>query len=114
MDDGLDVNKIDFLIGSIIALFFNYLMIRFFKITINSEGIRGYNFWGKYYFIEWESITETKHIRVVGLKYLRVFSKSIKRPLWVPLFLNNMEKFKKDIQEFVPENNPMSLFFNLN
>ena len=111
IDDGLDVNKIAFLIGSIIALFFNYLMIRFFKITINSEGIKGYDCWGIIHFIEWERIVDVKPIRIFGLKYIRALNKET-RPLWLPLFLSDMNKFKEEIQKRVPQNNPLNLFFS--
>jgi hypothetical protein len=111
IDDGLDFNRIFFLVGSIIALFFTYLMIRIYKITIRSEGIRGYDCWGIFHFIEWEMITDVKPIRILGLKYIRALNKET-RPLWLPLFLSDMNKFKEEIQKKVPQNNPLYLFFN--
>ena len=109
--DGFDINIEAFFVGSAFVLIFTFVLIRYFKITITNTGIKGYGFWGKYHSIEWEDIVDVKPLRIIGLKYIRVFNTRTKRPLWLPLFLSDMNRFKEEIQAIVPHNNPMNLFF---
>jgi hypothetical protein len=96
IDDGLDINIESFLVASLCALLFNYVLIRSFKITITDENMRSYDFWGKSHSIEWDSIVDVKPIQIAWLKYVRVIKTSTSRPLWEPIFFNDMYKFKRE------------------
>ena len=111
IDDGFAFNTMDVLAGAAISLLCTYVMIRFYKITIQRDGIRGYDCWGIFHFIEWEMIVDVKPIRILGLKYIRAYNRE-RRPLWLPLFLSNFGEFKEEIQKNVPKNNPLYSAFN--
>ena len=65
----------------------------YFQVYVSPDGLRCFDFWGKYRFVRWDEITRQAPINVLGLKYLRVFGSSLRRPLWVPLFLQQDEMF---------------------
>jgi hypothetical protein len=78
------------------------------KMKVSSEGISGNTFWGiKSTFVAWDDIETVKHIRLFGARWLRLFCKSVKRPLWIPLFLKNMSEFQKLVIHYSKEGNPI-------
>jgi hypothetical protein len=109
--DGFQINLIAFAVASVGMVLLNFVATGYFKITISSSGMKGYNFWGYYRFAEWDSIVEIKPIKFIGLRYLRVFHERGKWPLWLPLFLVDMEGFKSEIKKVTSPSNPLNLFF---
>jgi hypothetical protein len=73
-------------------LFLN-LMKLIFPITIFHNGIKCYNYIGLYHFVEWHQITKVYRQSVEGYLYVFVETKNLKRPLTIPLYLENMEDF---------------------
>ena len=112
IDDGLDVNVVAFLISSMFAALMTYMAVRYFKVIITDDYLRGYDFWGKYHSAEWNSIININPIQIAGLKYVRVESTKIKRPLWIPLFLNDMSGFKSEANKRLDTGNPLKMFLD--
>jgi len=76
------------------VLLYILTIIIYYKVTLTEDGIKGFNFWGKYRFVQWNEINNVKFINFCGLKFLRVFSKNERLSLWIPLFLKDMNDFK--------------------
>ena len=96
------------MISLIIAALAVSALTTFFKVKVSQEGISGSTFWGvKHIYITWNDIKRVKPIRLFGLRWLRLFCKSIKRPLWIPLFLKNMSEFQKLVMQYSDEGNPI-------
>jgi len=112
ISDGLNVDIEAFIFAFIYITIATYICIRYFKITITDEYLRGYDFWGKYHSVEWNNIISIKPIRIAGLKYVRVESKTLRRPLWVPLFLNDMCSFKAEVNKRLADGNPLKTFLD--
>jgi hypothetical protein len=75
-------------------------IILYFRVYISPAGIKSHNFWGKYYFVEWSSITAIKLYQILGFKYLLVSSTQAPKTLWVPLFLADMLRFRRLVCEY--------------
>ena len=67
--------------------------IAYFKIYVGKNGIKCYDFWGSYHYVEWPQVREIRPIRLLGLKYLRVYAEGFPRPLWVALDLAEIDRF---------------------
>ena len=83
------------------------------KVTISLDGITGSTFWGiKSTFVPWDDIDRVKPISLFGTRWLRLFGKSLKRPLWIPLFLKNMSEFQKHVMHCSKEGNPIRKYID--
>ena len=109
IDDGLEINWEAFIFATALMLLINLFLILYYKITINSNSLKGYDVWGIYHTIEWNTIVEVKPIRIAWLKFVKVVN-TTNRPLWLPLFLNDMNLFIDKVETIVPKENPLRIF----
>jgi len=107
IDDGLDINWEAFIFASVLIIPTAWLFNNYYKITLKDTSIKGYDFFGIYHTVELNEITEIKPIRVAWLKFVRVFSPKLKRPLWIPLFLKDMNLFIDEIENKSEKTNPL-------
>jgi len=97
-----------YLLGCLAVAYAVSALLSFCKVQVSQDGISGFNFWGgitRRAFVRWDEIEEVRPIRFFGLRYLRLFCKSIKKPLWIPLFLNNVNEFQKLVIQYSNEGN---------
>jgi membrane associated rhomboid family serine protease len=92
---------------SCFILIYSLVAIYLYPITIKAQGIRGYNFWGVYSFVAWEEIDRIEPYKSFGLWYLRLFFHNSYAPIWLPLFLQQQEKFNQTIIKFTAPDNPL-------
>ena len=69
-------------------------------VYISPRGIKAYDFWVTYYFVEWSSITAVRRFDLLGLKYLLVSSTQSPKTLWVPLFLAELHRFRQLVSKY--------------
>jgi hypothetical protein len=69
-------------------------------VYISSRGIKAYDSWVRYYFVEWSSITAVRRFNLLGLKYLLVSSTQSPKTLWVPLFLAELHRFRQLVSNY--------------
>lgn len=102
-------------ISTLIAdIFLNFICAAYFKVKLKPSGISCFNFWGIYSFVLWDEVREVKTFNLLGLKYLRVFFRNSRIPLWVPLFIKNRKDFSAALCEFAPVSNSLRLAFEQN
>jgi hypothetical protein len=65
----------------------------YFKIYVSDQGIKCPDAWCRYQFAKWNDITRVAPFNVLGLRYFRLFTPQLRRPLWLPLFLSNRQVF---------------------
>ncbi|MCF6236298.1 MAG: hypothetical protein L3J70_08005 [Gammaproteobacteria bacterium] len=105
--DGLNVDVKAYFFSAILPAIGTFAMIRYFKIIVTKEGVSSYDFWGRSRFVEWNNITQINPVRIIGLKYIRVVYSTGKQPLWMPLFLDDVILFKKEVKKRVESSNPL-------
>jgi hypothetical protein len=76
------------------------IIFHYCVVYISPRGIKAYDFWVKYYFVEWSSITAVRPFNLLGLKYLLVSSTQSPKTLWVPLFLAELHRFKQLVSKY--------------
>ena len=85
-------------------------LIFYYRASINLQGLRCSNSWGKLYFTEWSTITGARSyggIWTLGLKFLLISTTQFSSALWLPLFLNDMPRFKQMVSDYAGRSNPL-------
>jgi hypothetical protein len=99
-------------ISALIAdILLDFICAAYFKVKLNPRGISCFNFWGIYSFVLWDEMRDAKIFNLFGLKYVRVFFRNSRIPLWVPLFIKNREGFSAALCEFAPTSNMLRQAF---
>lgn len=76
-------------IGRVYARWF----VSSYKVFVSSSAIQCKDFWLENHTVSWSSITHVRPTMFCGLKFLRVWSSEIPRPIWVPTCLIDMSRF---------------------
>ncbi len=108
--------------------FFSSLMLaRLNPVAFSNGGIYGYTLRGKKFFfpwedipwedipwedipwedIPWEDILQARRFRFLNLRWLRIYSKTSKNVLWLPLFQSRPVEFLHEIGKFAPPDSPI-------
>jgi len=110
IDEGLDITWKPFVFGIIVMMPAAWIFTIYYDITLQDNSIKGYDVYGFYHIVEIDKITDIKPIQIAWLKYVRVLSPELKRPLWIPLFLNDMNLFIDEIEKKSEKNNSLRIF----
>lgn len=97
-----------FLLNLILIIALNF----YYRVSINSQGIKCSDFWGKLCFAEWSTITSARFYGgfwTLGLKFVLVSTTKLSKSLWLPLFLSNMPQFQHLASEYAGINNPLTI-----
>jgi hypothetical protein len=88
--------------------FFSSLMLaRLNPVAFSNGGIYGYTLRGKKFFFPWEDILQARRFRFLNLRWLRIYSKTSKNVLWLPLFQSRPVEFLHEIGKFAPPDSPI-------
>lgn len=93
------------LAGEAAALVWTVPCVMYFTIRVSPAGLYGFDFWGRYHEVAWDSITRAVPVNFLGLKFLRVFAPQLRRPLWLPLFLNGQDRFMQMVRTYAGPKN---------
>ncbi|HEY9795749.1 MAG TPA: hypothetical protein V6D30_08915 [Leptolyngbyaceae cyanobacterium] len=86
---------------ALINVVWTAIIFHYFMISISPKGIKAYDFLGRYYFVDWSSITGVRRFTYrLGLKYLLVSSTQSPKTLWVPLFLAERHRFGQLVSKY--------------
>jgi len=90
------------------ASFLWALMIkRFFPLSVSPDGICGHSFWGRQCFIRWPDFAVIRRFNLVNLPYLRIYSRTDKKVIWLPMFQSRPAEFREAILKVAPPASPI-------
>ena len=89
------------------SIFWAYLLHIVFPTRISSEGVAAYSVWGTRRFIAWQQIAMVCPIRILNLRYLRLYSSTDRRVTWLPLFSADPDAFHAALHETLPSDSPI-------
>lgn len=92
-------------VGCGLGLTIPVLMMR---LTVSNQGIRSFDMLGRWHWVEWSAIEEVWPRRFVGLDYLVVRAEGLPRPIWIPLVLVDMPKFREAVTREAGPENPLT------
>lgn len=87
----------------IIAFTSQAVLIRLQKITVSADVLRCADFWGHYHTIETDSIHSVSPVGFGVFRFLKLHNSTTATPLWLPLFLANMDRFWAFVGKHVNE-----------
>jgi hypothetical protein len=90
---------------------FSAAVVWLFPVYVSSRGIRSYTIWGNYDDIAWECIDRVRSINLLGMRYVRLYSTSIRRPIWIPLYLSRMKEFVAEVNAHTSIEHPLNKYF---
>lgn len=84
--------------------------IAYYTITVRPDGIYGYSTGIRYHDQPWSDIAAIRPINCAGLKYIRLYSKTTSKVMWIPFFLTDFNRFLELAIEFTDSDNPLNQF----
>jgi len=85
-------------------------LVFYYRVSVNSRGIKCTNFWGKLHFVEWSTIRGARFYSgflTSGFKFILVSSTKLSQDLWLPLLLNDMSDFEQLVSKYAGTKNPL-------
>lgn len=82
-----------------------------FPSGFSAAGIYGCSFWCSRLFIEWSDVAKIKSLRLLNLRYLRIYSASNRKVIWLPLFQSHSLEFENEIRKCAPPNHLILNYF---
>ncbi|MCA8963179.1 MAG: hypothetical protein KDC38_21805, partial [Planctomycetes bacterium] len=79
-------------LSSIACIPLTWFLTLFFKVYASEQGIRCFDFWGRYHRTPWSAITGERPINLLGLRYLRIDAQD-RVTIWLPLYLHRQSAF---------------------
>lgn len=86
---------------------FGKLVALVFPVKIFQNGLRCYDGTCRYRTIAWDRIHSVYEVNLFGLRYLLVEGDDLSRPLTVPLWLENMPKFRTEVEKLAGKDNSL-------
>lgn len=85
-----------------------YVGAAYFKITVNATTLRCYDLFARYQTINWTEITETEVVTTHGMPYIYVYADRLNRPLTIPIWLEDLDHFRRHVQRYAGTDNPLT------
>ena len=79
--------------------------------SLSADGVRAHSVFGVRRSIRWEDIAAVRPFSLLGLKYLRLYSKLGGSPLWLFLQPARKPEFKRTMLALAPADNPIRAYF---
>jgi hypothetical protein len=78
-----------------------------FPDAISPEGVYGHGFWGQRQFVRWEDITAVRPLRILSLRWLRVYSRTDNKTTWLGLSHSRAIEYYQEIKRLAPSDSPI-------
>jgi hypothetical protein len=109
--DGLHVNiaalALGLVGGIVVGALLTAAFVAYFKLYVNSLGLRCFDFWGLYHDAAWSDIVLAKPFSFLGVRFLRTFRAKTRLALWVPVSLADFRGFREFVCGHVDASNPL-------
>lgn len=85
-------------------------LVFYYRVSVNSRGIKCTTFWGNLHFVEWSTIRGARFYSgflTSGLKFILISTTKVSQDLWLPLLLNDMSHFEQLVSKYAGTKNPL-------
>lgn len=79
------------------------------KTYLSSEGLRGYDGFGSYSFVPWNSVEYLGQMNLFGMRYFRIKSPNKGRAIVIPVHTFNKREFVTIVAQHLGEEHPFTL-----
>jgi hypothetical protein len=94
---------------AVLAPVVTFLLVLFFPVSVAAWGLRAFDAWGWYHNVQWSEITAVRPLNLCGLRYLRLDSGKDRRPIWLPIFLSDLGRFRSVVLQHAGTTNPLTV-----
>lgn len=94
-------------LAAVIALLF-WGAVRVFPVKLTPSAIRCYDTAGLYQTVHWADVESVELIASHGLRYLQVAAINLRRPITVPLWLEDMPGFLQAVERYAGQHHPLT------
>lgn len=98
--------------GAVAGAVLTRIACRLLRIQVHTDGMTLQNEWGFQHNVTWDAIREIRPFNLGGLKYVRIYSTTTSRTLWLPLFLNDRQQFVSLVTQYAESTNPLVCFLS--
>jgi|GEM_PF-6816088 len=95
------------LLGGTVVLFCCWQW-NLFPVYVSDLGVRCPNTWGMYQFVVRREVTNVKPIKLLGLRYFRVYGNARRRPVWLPCFMAKPKLFWPYLLSLLERDSPLA------
>ena len=93
--------------GAIVGVVVTLLLLPLLKVRLTSHGVEARDSFCRKRHVLWENISDARLFNLAGIKYVRVFEKGSKYPLWVSLALQEKQQFLELLSKIEPNSGIM-------
>jgi len=94
-------------IAAVLAFLF-WGAARLFPVKLTAVAIRCYDTAGLYQTVRWADVQNVEPISPYGLRYLQLSAKHLRRPVTVPLWLEDMPRFLQAVERYAGQDHPLT------
>ena len=88
--------------GAIVGIVVTLLVLPLLKVRLTSHGVEARDSFCRKRLVLWENIRDVRLFNLAGIRYVRVFEKGSKYPLWVGLALREKQQFLELLSKIEP------------
>jgi hypothetical protein len=92
----------------LLSLVITPLAVWGYPVYVYPDRLTAYNFWGVYSSPAWDGITAARTLNLGVVSLVRVYTEETWLTLWVPLFLDDLDRFTELVRDFAGDGNPLS------
>ena len=96
--------------GLILSLLGAFFFCVAFPQEISTMGVAGHSVWGFKRFIEWGQISQARPIRILNLRWLRLYSSANGKVTYLALFLADWESVREEVRREAPADCPIHTY----
>lgn len=82
--------------------------VRVFPVKLTPAAIRCYDTAGLYQTVRWADVESVELIGPHGLPYLQVSAINLRRPITIPLWLEDMPRFLEAVERYAGQHHPLT------
>ena len=73
------------------------VLTHYFRYEVTADGVRGQNAFGRTLFVQWNTVTSMKPIRIANLEFVRVAGGDSTSTLWLPMFVRSASPMEPSV-----------------
>jgi arylsulfatase A-like enzyme len=95
------------------SLFWAWILSLLFPVSFSAEGVYGQSFWGRQRFVRWQDIAAARTLRIINLRWLRLYPAAGRKVTWIALYQSLKAEFRQEMQRLAPPDSPVLNVKNL-
>jgi uncharacterized membrane protein len=86
------------------------VLLLVYPVYACDRGVRGNDFWGIFHYVDWQKINRVSTGRIGNLVHLKLHAATLRRPIWLPMYIRRQDAFWQIVREHAPSDCPLQQF----